>query len=81
MIVPGSLRAVSSLAAGTWSISGASTLYLNVTSCGGDTVYSCLNSDITMSYGLSNKGNSLVVLSPGDGGSSLTYAYQPGLPQ
>ncbi len=79
--IPGSIRSVSISAAGTWTILGANTLILNVTTCGGDTVYSCLSSDATTSYTLRKKGNSMVVLTDPDGNSALTYAYQPGLPQ
>ncbi|DBB01600.1 hypothetical protein WJX77_001477 [Trebouxia sp. C0004] len=79
--ISGSIRSVSSSAAGTWTIVGANTLILNVTTCGGDTVYSCVSSDATTSYSLSEKGNSMVVLTDSDGSSALTYAYQPGLPQ
>ena len=79
--IPGSINSVSSSAAGTWTILGVNTLILNVTTCGGDTVYSCVNSDATTSYDLSQKGNSMVVLTDLDGSSALTYAYQPGLPQ
>ena len=79
VIVPGSERYVSSSATGFWSIQGLNTLQLNVTGCGGDTVYSCLSNAATMSYDLSRKGNSMVVLTPSNGGIALTYAYQPGL--
>ncbi len=79
--IPGSIRSVSSSAAGMWTILGTNTLILNVTACGGDTVYSCVSSDATTSYSLSQKGNSMVVLTDLDGSSALTYAYQPGLPR
>lgn len=78
VIVPGSRHSVSSSAEGTWGISGSNMLSLNVTSCGGDTLYTCLNSNRVMSYSLTRKSNSFVMLTTGSG-TSLTFGYQPGL--
>lgn len=78
VMVSGSRRSVSSSAAGVWGIIEGTTLLLNVTSCGGDTLYACLNSNRAMSYSLMRKSNSFVVLTSGSG-TSLTFAYQPGL--
>lgn len=78
VMVPGSHRSVSSSAAGTWGITGSNLLSLNVTSCGGDTLYACLNSNRALSYTLTRKSDSFIVLTSGSG-SSLTFGYQPSL--
>ena len=78
VMVPGSRRSVSSSAGGVWGITGSNTLSLNVTSCGGDTLYACLNSNRAMLYSLARRSNSFVVLTAGSG-TSLMFAYQPGL--
>ena len=78
VMVPGSRRSVSSSAGGTWGVTGSNTLSLNVTSCGGDTLYACINSNRAMAYSLTRRSNSFVVLTAGSG-ISLTFAYQPGL--
>ena len=67
---------MTSLAEGNWDVQTNSILALNVTSCGGNTVYTCLDSNQDVSYTLSSKGNSLVVLETADGGSQLVYAYE-----
>lgn len=80
VMVPGSRHSVSSSAEGTWDVSGPSlsTLYLNVTSCGGDTLYACLNINRVMSYTVTRKSNSFVVLTTSSG-TSMTFGYQPGV--
>lgn len=74
----GSNHAMNSLAFGSWAIQDNSTLALSTTSCGGDTMYTCLNSAQNVTYTLVSKGNSLVLLGSSDGSSDTTYAYQPG---
>ena len=78
VVVPGSRRSVSSSASGVWGVIGSNTLKLNITSCGGDTLYACLNSNRATVYSLTRRSNSFVVLTAGSGTSS-TFAFQPGL--
>ena len=73
---PESTNSVTSLAEGNWDVWTNSVLTLNVTNCGGNTVYTCLDSNQDVSYTLSSKGNSLVVLGSEDGDSQLVYAYE-----
>lgn len=78
VMVPGSRHSVSSSAEGTWDIGGSSMLSLNVTSCGGDTLYACLNINRVMSYTVTRKSNSFVVLTTSSG-TAMTFGYQPGI--
>lgn len=74
----GSTHSVTSLALGDWAILSDDMLAFNVSSCAGDTLYTCLDSSQTTFYKLSSKGNSLVLLGSSGGTSNAVYAYQPG---